>query len=152
MAPNRRAEDAEVRPRGPRPGKVPLILGGHRTRTMAAAARHADIWSDFARTSSLPEGFSPLTEQLDRICEGIGRDPESIGRSVGVLVEPGEAKWTEAIGRGVAITGSIDQITETVASFAEVGVTRVEIIPSPHTIETLEQLAPVLANRTKVTM
>ncbi len=93
-----------------------------------------------------------MTEQLDRICEGIGRDPESIGRSLGVLVEPGEAKWTEAIGRGVAITGSIDQITETVASFAEVGVTRVEIIPSPHTIETLEQLAPVLANRTKVTM
>jgi hypothetical protein len=65
-----------------------------------------------------------------------------------VFVEPGDTKSAEATGFGVAITGSIDQITETIASLAEVGVTRVEIIPWPHTIETLEQLAPVFANLT----
>ena len=132
-----RAEGAEVRPRGPRPGRVPLMMGGHSARTMTAAAAHGDIWSAYAVSSSLPEAFSAMTEQLDRICEGIGRDPSSIGRSAGVFVEPGNAKSAEATGFGVAITGSIDQITETIAGFAEIGVTRVEIWPWPHTIDTL---------------
>lgn len=139
------ADGAEVRPRGPRPGQVPLMLGGHSPRTMTLAATHADTWSAFATTSSLPGAFGTMIEQLDRICEGINRDPASIGRSVGVFVEPGDAKLAEAIGFGVAIAGSTDQITETIAGFADVGVTRVEIVPYPNTIDTLEQLAPVLA-------
>jgi alkanesulfonate monooxygenase SsuD/methylene tetrahydromethanopterin reductase-like flavin-dependent oxidoreductase (luciferase family) len=142
------AEGAEVRPRGPRPGRVPLMMGGHSTRTMTAAAAHADIWSAYATSSSLPEAFRAMTGQLDRICEEMGRDPTSIERSVGVFVEPGEAKAAEALGFGVAISGSTDQITDTIARFAEVGVTRVEIWPWPHTLETLEQLAPVFANLT----
>jgi hypothetical protein len=36
-------------------------------------------------------------------------------------------------------------MSETIAGFADVGVTRVEIHPLPHTIEALEQLAPVFA-------
>jgi len=121
----------DVRPRGPRPGRIPLMMGGHSTRTMTAAATHADVWSAYATSSSLPEAFATMTEALDRICESIGRDPTTIGRSVGAFVEPGDAKLAEATGFGVAITGSIDQITETIARFSEVGVTRVEVIPWP---------------------
>jgi alkanesulfonate monooxygenase SsuD/methylene tetrahydromethanopterin reductase-like flavin-dependent oxidoreductase (luciferase family) len=139
------ADGADVLPRGPRPGRVPLMLGGHAPRTMTLAARYADTWSAHATTSSLPAAFATMTEQLDRICDGIGRDPTSIGRSVGVIVEPGDANQAEAIGFGVAITGSADQITETIASFADVGVARVELFPYPNTIDTVEQLAPVMA-------
>jgi len=141
-----RADGVDVRPRGPRPGRVPLMMGGHSTRTITAAASYADTWSAYATSSSLPEAFRKLTEQLDRICEGIDRDPASIGRSVGVFVEPGEAKSAEATGFGVAITGSTDRITETIAGFADVGVTRVEIVPWPHTIDTLDRLAPAFAS------
>lgn len=140
-----RAIGAEVRPRGPRPGRVPLMMGGHATKTMTAAATHADTWSAYATTSSLPDAFAPLTEQLDRICDGIKRDPASIGRSVGVFVEPGPSELAAALDLGVPISGSIEQITDTIAGFADVGVTRVEIHPLPHTIDTLEQLAPVFA-------
>lgn len=140
-----RAEGAEVRPRGPRPNEVPLMLGGHSTRTMTLAAMHADTWSAFATTSSLPAAFEDLTDRLDRICEEIGRDPGSIGRSVGVFVEPGDAEEAESLGLGEAITGSTDQIVETLAEFATVGVTRVEIVPYPNTMATLERLAPVMA-------
>jgi alkanesulfonate monooxygenase SsuD/methylene tetrahydromethanopterin reductase-like flavin-dependent oxidoreductase (luciferase family) len=140
-----RADGAEVLPRGPRPGRVPLMLGGHSPRTMALAARHADTWSTHARTSSLPEAFRSMTLEMDQICQGIGRDPASIGRSVGVFVEPGDAKAAQAVGFGVAITGSTNQIAETLAGFASVGMTRVEIFPYPNTIDTLERLAPVLA-------
>jgi alkanesulfonate monooxygenase SsuD/methylene tetrahydromethanopterin reductase-like flavin-dependent oxidoreductase (luciferase family) len=84
-----------------------------------------------------------MTSQLDRICEGIGRDPATIGRSVGVFVEPGNAKLAEGTGFGVAITGSVEQITETIARFSDVGVTRVEVVPWPPTLDVVEQLAPV---------
>lgn len=139
------ATGAEVLPRGPRPGKIPLMLGGLSPRTMTLAATHADIWSAYAQESSLPSAFKEMIEQLDRICEGVGRDPATLGRSLGVFVEPGDAKRAEADDLGVAISGSNAQIAETLASFAEVGVTRVEIVPYPHTIETLERLAPVMA-------
>ena len=140
-----RADGAEVSPRGPRPGQVPLMLGGHSPRTMRLAANHADTWSTYARTSSLPETFRSMTAQLDQICEGIGRDPASIGRSVGVFVEPGDTRAAEGIGFGAAISGSTDQMAATLLDFADVGVTRVEIFPYPNTIDTLERLAPVLA-------
>ena len=55
------ATGAEVRPRGPRPGRIPLMMGGHADRTMTAAARHADTWSGYATTSSLPDAFNNLT-------------------------------------------------------------------------------------------
>jgi alkanesulfonate monooxygenase SsuD/methylene tetrahydromethanopterin reductase-like flavin-dependent oxidoreductase (luciferase family) len=139
------ATNAEVRPRGPRPGRIPLMMGGHADRTMTAAARHADTWSAYATTSSLPDAFAEMSSKLDRICEGIGRDPATIGRSVGVFVEPGEAKLAEATGLGVAITGSVEQITDTIAGFSGVGVTRVELVPWPATVGVIEQLAPVFA-------
>jgi len=139
------AKGAEVSPHGPRPGRVPLMLGGHSSRTMGLAARYADTWSAFATSSSLPETFRPMTAELDRICEGIGRDSSTIGRSVGVIVEPGDANVAEALGFGVAITGSTDRIAETLSGFADVGVTRLEIFPYPNAIETLERLSPVLA-------
>jgi alkanesulfonate monooxygenase SsuD/methylene tetrahydromethanopterin reductase-like flavin-dependent oxidoreductase (luciferase family) len=112
---------------------------------MKLAATYADTWSAFATTSSLPSAFTAMIQQLERICEGIDRDPASIGRSVGVFVEPGDAKLGEALGFGVAITGSTDQIIETISGFADAGVTRVEIFPYPNTIDTLEQLAAVIA-------
>jgi alkanesulfonate monooxygenase SsuD/methylene tetrahydromethanopterin reductase-like flavin-dependent oxidoreductase (luciferase family) len=141
-----RATDAIVRPRGPRPGWVPLMPGGHAPRTMIAAARHADTWSAFPTSSSYPETSRAMTAELDRICEGIGRDPASIGRSVGVIVEPGSERAAEQTGFGVPITGSVEQITDAIAGFAHVGVTRVEIHPWPQTIEVLDQLAPVFEN------
>jgi len=143
-----RAAGAEVRPRGPRPGRVPLMKGGHAPKTMTAAARLADTWSAHATTSSLPEAFAPMIAQLDRICADLERDPSSLGRSVGVFVEPGASRSAEAMGLGVPITGSTGQITDTVAGFASIGVIRVEVHPWPHTVDALEQLAPVFADLT----
>ena len=44
-----------------------------------------------------------------------------------------------------AITGSLGQITEAIARFSVVGVTRVEVWPVPSTLGVIERLAPVFA-------
>ncbi len=141
-----RADGVIVRPRGPRVGRIPLMMGGHATRTMTAAARHADAWSAYATSSSLPEAFRDMTFKLDQICDEVGRDPSSIQRSVGVIVDAGDESTAEQLGFGIPITGSPSEISQTVADFADIGVTRVEIMPWPPTLESVDRLAPLFAN------
>lgn len=140
-----RAVKLEHRPHGPRAGRIPIMLGGHQPRTMALAVRYADIWSDFARESSLPEAFEATLRQLDAICVEQGRDPAGLGRSIGVIVEPLDQHDAEAIGFGVPITGSSEEIAAARRRLGEMGVTRVELVFVPPTPAALEAIAPVLA-------
>jgi hypothetical protein len=75
----------------------------------------------------------------------VGRDPASIGRSVGVFVDPDDKRAGEETPFGPPISGSIAQIIETIAGFADVGMTRVEVVAWPPKIGVLEQLAPVFS-------
>ena len=120
------------------------MLGGHQPRTMGLAVQYADIWSDYARESSLPEAFEPVLRQLDAICAEQGRDPGSLGRSIGVIVEPLNIHAPEEAELGVPITGSAEEIAAQLRCFGELGVTRVELVLFPPTLTALDAVAPVL--------
>jgi alkanesulfonate monooxygenase SsuD/methylene tetrahydromethanopterin reductase-like flavin-dependent oxidoreductase (luciferase family) len=138
------AVDQQLRPRGPRPNRIPIMLGAHKARTMGLAVRHADIWSAFATESSLPEAFEPMLQQLDAVCAEQGRDPASLGRSVGVIMETTDDHDAEEAGMGVPISGSAEEIAATLRQFAELGFTRVEIMLWENNLAGLEGLAAVL--------
>ena len=74
----------------------------------------------------------------------MGRDPATLGRSIGVFVEPTDEHGAEETGFGVPITGSAAEIAETVARFGEMGVTRVELILWPGTEASLEAVEPAI--------
>jgi alkanesulfonate monooxygenase SsuD/methylene tetrahydromethanopterin reductase-like flavin-dependent oxidoreductase (luciferase family) len=139
-----RTDGAEVRPRGPRAGRIPVMLGAHGERTMRLAVQHADLWSGYATESSHPDAFTDMLALLDRTCEQLGRDPATLERSLGLDVETGDDKLVESLGWGDPISGSTAQIVETLAAFADRGVTRVEMLPWPGTVATVEALAPVV--------
>ncbi len=61
-----------------------------------------------------------------------------------MFIEPTAATGAEAIGFGVPIRGSADQIADAIRAFKDVGVTQVECIPWPPTLESLEALRPVV--------
>jgi F420-dependent oxidoreductase-like protein len=72
----------------PRQAHVPIVIGGGGVRrTLAIAARHADIWN------TLATGVDDYRRQLDALrghCRAIGRDEDAVRRSVtfrAVLVE-----------------------------------------------------------------
>lgn len=138
------ADDLILRPRGPRPGQIPIMLAGHGPRNIDLAVRHGDIWSAFATTSSLPEAFKDMMDLVDKACEDQGRDAATLGRSVGVFVEPTEVHVAEEIGLGVPLAGSVDEIAERIHEFAAMGVTMLELIPSPNDEATAEALVAVL--------
>jgi alkanesulfonate monooxygenase SsuD/methylene tetrahydromethanopterin reductase-like flavin-dependent oxidoreductase (luciferase family) len=144
VGPYHQARDLESRPRGPRSGAIPLMLGAGGPRTIALAVRHADIWSYYAQERSDPAEFAPRIQQVEAACEAIGRDPATIGRSAGIFVEPTEATGSEAMGLGVPVRGSADQVADAIRAFADVGVTQVECMLWPTTIASLEAMGPVV--------
>ncbi|MDP9467942.1 MAG: LLM class flavin-dependent oxidoreductase [Chloroflexota bacterium] len=139
------AVDLLARPRGPRPGQITIMLGAHGPRTMRLAARHADIWSAYATESSLPAAFEPMLKALDEACADVGRDPASLGRSIGVVVEPTDDSGAEAADMGIPIRGTPTEIADTFKVFAGMGVTRLEVLLWPDTGPVVQALAPVLA-------
>ena len=120
------------------------MLGGHGPRTIGLAARHADIWSCYATESSQPEAFADYLRILDEACAAIGRDPSSIGRSVGVFVDTLGDGLAEADGLGIPLTGTAEQIADAVRELGSMGFTRVEMMPWPASDAVFEPLGEVL--------
>ena len=111
---------------------------------MRLAARHADIWSAFATESSLPRWFKPMLGRLEEACMDAGRDLDTLGRSIGIFVEPTHDHTLEAAEFGIPITGSAAEIAETIAQFEDIGATRVELVLWTGTEKSLDAIAPVI--------
>jgi alkanesulfonate monooxygenase SsuD/methylene tetrahydromethanopterin reductase-like flavin-dependent oxidoreductase (luciferase family) len=136
------ARDLDHRPVGPRPGKIPIMIGAKGPRMLRLAARHADIWSWYAQERSDLAEFAPLLEALEAACQEVGRDPATIGRSAGIAVEPTSFKGTGDF--GVPIRGSFQEIADAFRIFRTGGFTNLEVLVEPPTLAALDAMAPVI--------
>jgi alkanesulfonate monooxygenase SsuD/methylene tetrahydromethanopterin reductase-like flavin-dependent oxidoreductase (luciferase family) len=107
------------------------------------AVRHADIWSWFAEERSDLTEFGPLLENLLAACDAAGRDPATIGRSAGLMVEPTSITGAAAVA-GVPVSGSPEEIADAFRGFREAGFTQIEVMLWPPTIAALAAMAPVI--------
>ena len=89
------ARDLPQAPVGPRPNRIPILIGGNGPRGQRAAARHADIWSGYTEQRAHVDELRPRLATLDAICAEVGRDPSTLGRSAGVLVNPSNLPASE---------------------------------------------------------
>ncbi len=134
------ARDLVQQPVGPRPNAIPLLIGGNGPKGQRHAALHADVWSGYAEERAHVDELGPRLATLDAICVDVGRDPATIGRGAGVLVNPLEPSgWRPSV-----ITGPSDEIADALRSFREAGFTQVDIMLGPGTLEAFEAMAPVL--------
>lgn len=116
------------------------MLGGNGPKGRRLAVRHADIYSCYVEEHATVDEVGPHLTSLEAICEELGRDPASIGRSVGVYVlplEPGGA-------RSSRLSGSTEEIADGIRAFRGAGYTQVELMYAPPTLAALEALAPVI--------
>jgi alkanesulfonate monooxygenase SsuD/methylene tetrahydromethanopterin reductase-like flavin-dependent oxidoreductase (luciferase family) len=107
------------------------------------AALHADIWSWFVEERSDLTEFGPRLAALEAACAEVGRDPATIGRSAGVVVEPTPVSGSADV-LGAPIRGSAEEIADALMAFHAGGFDHLEIIPWPPTIAALDAMAPVL--------
>lgn len=134
------ARDLPQAPRGPRAGGIPLLIGGNGPKGQRHAVRHADIWSGYVEDRADVEEVAPRIASLEAICAEEGRDPASIGRSIGVLVNP----FLPAGARPNVVSGTPDEIAAEIRTFRDAGYTQAELMFGPGTMEALEALAPVV--------
>jgi alkanesulfonate monooxygenase SsuD/methylene tetrahydromethanopterin reductase-like flavin-dependent oxidoreductase (luciferase family) len=134
------ARDLPQVPQGPRPGGIPIMIGGNGPRGQRNAATCADIWSGWPEEGSTLEAFGPKLTALDAICVAVGRDPATLGRSAGLVVDP----LARTGGREGVIAGEAEAIADAVRAFGEAGYTRVELMLDVETTEAYEALAPVV--------
>ena len=73
-----RTEGARNRPAPVQRPRPPLLLGAFGPRMLRVVARHADTWNAFGT----PQEMRERNQLLDQYCEEIGRDPESLDRSL----------------------------------------------------------------------
>jgi len=136
------ARGLEQRPLGPRPGRIPIMIGAGGSKMIRLAARHADVWSWYVNERSEVAEFEPRLRELEAACAEVGRDPATIGRSAGIWVEPTGVGGAEAM--AVPVRGSALEIADGIRSFHAAGFTQVELMLWPSTMAALEAMAPVL--------
>lgn len=133
------ARDCELRPRGPRPNGMPILVGAKGPRMLRLAATYADL-VNAEGPMRRPEEFVPLRVASDTACAEVGRDPATLDRSASVVIN---LPPTPARG-GQPESASSEQIAEQLRGYAREGLSHVQLWLTPTTIEGLEALSPVL--------
>jgi alkanesulfonate monooxygenase SsuD/methylene tetrahydromethanopterin reductase-like flavin-dependent oxidoreductase (luciferase family) len=148
------ARDCELRPRGPRPQGPPLMIGTKGPRMLRIAAPYVDSWnSDW---TSKPSALPPMHEIVDAACRDVGRDPATLERTAGVLIDlPGRdpARSGRASVTGATepttkpdppATGTPEELAELLRGYARVGISHVQVWLDPATVAGLEEFAKTL--------
>lgn len=143
------ARECVLVPRGPRPEGPPLMVGSLGDRMLRITLPHVRYWNAwYADFGNDWRQLPAILERLDRACQAVGRDPASIERSVAVLIAlPGATgRWSvdPADDRAVPVRGTSEQIAEELRAFARVGMSHVQLVLDPITLESIEAMAPVL--------
>jgi probable F420-dependent oxidoreductase len=143
-----RARECLLLPRGPRLQGPPIMIGTVGERMLRLAATHADAWNAwFSWYGNRPEGIPALREKVDAACRDVGREPSTLERTVAALVQLGEG---DVAGRGdprdtaPPIRGSSEEIAGHLRALSAEGISHVQLVLDPITVESIERLAPVL--------
>jgi alkanesulfonate monooxygenase SsuD/methylene tetrahydromethanopterin reductase-like flavin-dependent oxidoreductase (luciferase family) len=141
--------DCELRPRGPRPDGPPIMIGALATkpRMLGLIARYADLWNGWlVHGRSHADEVPPLTSALDAACLEAGRDPASIRRTIGILVDQRPAGERGAVPGSAAIplAGEPQEIAAGIRAIGAHGIEHVQIAPVVQGIPGVEAFAAVI--------
>lgn len=143
------ARDCELRPRGPRPGGPPILVGGSGERMLRLTARYADQWNQ-DRKNDLDEVLA-LQERLDDACREVGRNPQTLGRTIGIQVDlPGFSREATRPRQFMVspwpLTGGPEELAEAIRSYRTRGrVNHLIVWLDPLSPEAIEAFGPTLA-------
>ena len=137
-----RALDAELRPRPIRPNGPPILIAGKQPRMLGLVAEYADQWN--AAWFGHPDGADELRKRIANLRAALdeaGRDPASLEMTAGIFVAFDGADDAP----DTAIRGSIAEVAEALAGYAELDVRHLITHLWPRTPDAVRQLAEAAA-------
>jgi alkanesulfonate monooxygenase SsuD/methylene tetrahydromethanopterin reductase-like flavin-dependent oxidoreductase (luciferase family) len=144
------ARDCVLLPTPARPGGPPLMVGSIGPRMLEITLPHVDAWNVwYADTANSPAGLEPHLRLVDDACRAVGRDPSEVERTAAVLVRlpggAGRVMGDSARGAVPPVQGSPAAIAGALREYADLGVAEVQLVVDPITVESIRDLAAVLA-------
>jgi alkanesulfonate monooxygenase SsuD/methylene tetrahydromethanopterin reductase-like flavin-dependent oxidoreductase (luciferase family) len=135
------ARECELRPLSPRPGGIPLLIGGSGARVLQLAAQYADLTNGWLVGQDFATALAPHQAAVDAACLAVGREPQTLGRTVTVEVN--------VLGKedglfGKAFTGSPEGLATALRGLAQAGIAHVQLVLHPLRIAAVEAFAPIL--------
>lgn len=151
------ARNCELKPRGPRMHGAPIMIGtiggtplaerlgvrGISPKMLELTARFADIWN--CPWVNDPALIPPIQRMVDDACRTAGRDPKTLQRSHGLMLNlPG---WESEPGNGMirkgrlsmgAVTAGPEGHAELIRRFAAAGIDELHIQLDPETPAAIE--------------
>ena len=147
-----RLENCELRPRGPRPEGLPILIGALSTgkRMLRLAAEHADQWNGWlVHSRSHPDEVPALTAAVDAACEKAGRDPATLVRTLGIMVDQRPATERATVhhvnGTAEPLAGTVDDIAAAIRAIAGHGISHLQVVPTVQGLAGVDAFAEVLA-------
>jgi probable F420-dependent oxidoreductase len=130
----------------PTPSRRPtLMVGSIGERVLSAALPHVDAWNSwFSWYGNTPDGLREKGSFVDAICERVGRDPATLGRSACVFVRTDGPLERPVRDDLPPVQGSDEQIAEGLRSIAEAGADEVIVVADPITEASIERIGGVL--------
>ncbi|HUQ43094.1 MAG TPA: LLM class flavin-dependent oxidoreductase [Candidatus Limnocylindria bacterium] len=144
------ARDAVLKPAPARKGGPPLMIGSIGPRMLEITMPHVDAWNVWYKDSgNSPAGLEPILRQVDDAARAAGREPSEIEKTTAVLVRlpGGTGRIMGDSGKGDVppVQGSPAEIAARIREYADLGLAEVQLVVDPITIESIEALAPMLA-------
>jgi len=143
--------DVVLRPRGPRPGGPPILIGARadRPRSLRLAAQFADYWN--TTDAHTAEDVAPMRASVDNMCVKLGRDPTTLQRTAHLLVDlPGSANspipsWVRDYRSSHRLAARTpEELAGHLRAYAAVGISHVQLWLEPNTIAGIDAFRPVL--------
>jgi alkanesulfonate monooxygenase SsuD/methylene tetrahydromethanopterin reductase-like flavin-dependent oxidoreductase (luciferase family) len=142
------ARDCELVPRS-RPGGPPLMVGSVGERMLEITLPYVQAWNVWhSDTGNTPAGVAPLRARVDAACLRVGREPAAVAATVCVLV-----RMAGGVGRRQGdgytdrtanpVSGEPEIISEELRAYARAGVTEVQLVLDPITVESIEAFGKV---------
>jgi probable F420-dependent oxidoreductase len=144
------ARDCELLPKPARPGGPPLMIGSVGPRMLEITLHHVEAWNVWYKDSdNSPAGLEPILRDVDAACRRVGRDPATLQKSSAVLVRlpggTGRIMGDTTQAAVAPVQGSPAEIAARLREYAELGLAEVQLVVDPITVESIQALAPVLA-------
>jgi probable F420-dependent oxidoreductase len=131
------ARECELRPRGPRPEGLPIMIGTTGERMLDLTARHADAWNAwFDDTGSRADQIAPLRAAVDAACRANGRDPATLERTASVLISVASNASTTGWRRpaqAIPLAGTPEEMAEGLLAFGREGISHLQLVLLPTT-------------------
>jgi len=102
---------------------------------------YVDAWNGWGMWyGNRPYGLAALQAQIDAACREVGRNPAEVERTTTVFVQMPGGEDED----GPPLTGTPEELAALLRAFAGEGVSHIQVLLDPNTVESVEAFAPVI--------